>query len=73
MGVYLQKFEVYVRATKPSEALEKVYSETAAIHKVRRHMVRIEAIEEVPEEELGRIGDERITTLAALDRVVRYR
>jgi len=73
VGVYLQRFEVLVRAVKPSDAVEKVLSEAAAIHKVRRHLVKIESVEEVSDEELAKIGDERITALMAMDRVIRYR
>lgn len=62
------RFQLEVRATKPSEALEKAYSLMGSRHGLKRGQIEL-ALEEVRPEEASR-DDVRI--MASLDRVVKY-
>jgi LSU ribosomal protein LX len=63
-----RKFRVYLRALKPSDALERVYSELGSRHKLRRRHIRVNSVREVPLEE---VDDIRVLKLASLERIVR--
>jgi len=42
-----QTFTIDVRATKPEEAKEAIYTNLGSKHKVRRFLIRIDSVEEV--------------------------
>ena len=44
-----QNFEMYLREVDEKNALEKLYSLLGGNHKVKRHLIKIEKIEEVDE------------------------
>jgi len=62
-----QKFVKDVRATKPSEALELVYSLLGSNHKVKRKHIRIYEVKEIPIEETKNL---QIVALHKLNRIV---
>jgi large subunit ribosomal protein LX len=63
-----RKFRVYVRALKPRDALERVYSELGSRHKLKRRHIRVASVREVPLEE---VDDMRFLKLASLNRIER--
>jgi large subunit ribosomal protein LX len=63
-----RKFRVYVRALKPRDALERVYSELGSRHKLKRRHIRVASVGEVPLEE---VDDMRVLKLAGLNRIER--
>jgi large subunit ribosomal protein LX len=63
-----RKFRVYVRALKPHDALERVYSELGSRHKLKRRHIRVASVREVPLEE---VDDMRVLKLAGLNRIER--
>jgi len=63
-----RKFEIYVRAVKEEDAIEKIYSELGSRHKLKRYHIRIDEVREVPLEE---VEDLHILQLAELTRWVR--
>ncbi|MEM1873441.1 MAG: 50S ribosomal protein L18Ae [Acidilobaceae archaeon] len=62
-----RKFRRYVRALRPEDALEIVYSELGSRHKLKRSHIRVESIREVP---LSEVEDRNIVKLASLDKIV---
>ncbi|HIQ03952.1 MAG TPA: 50S ribosomal protein L18a [Desulfurococcales archaeon] len=62
-----QKFVKDVRATKPSEAIELVYSLLGSNHKVKRRHIKIHEVKEIPVEETKSL---QILALHKLDRIV---
>ncbi len=64
-----QKFEIIRRGTKPEDVVERVYSELGSRHKLKRYHIRLEKVEEVPEEE---VEDLHYLQLAHLDSWVAY-
>ncbi len=65
---YWQKFSKEVRAVKPEDAVEKVLSELGSRHKVKRHHIVIEKVEEIPPEE---VRNQYLLQLAQLKRWVK--
>ncbi len=65
-----RKFTLYVRALKPEDALEKVYSELGSRHKLRRKHIKVEDVKEVSLEE---VDDLHIIRLSALKKWVKVR
>lgn len=63
-----RKFRVYVRALKPRDALERVYSELGSRHRLKRRHIRVASVREVPPEE---VDDMRVLKLASLNRIER--
>jgi len=63
-----RKFRVYVRALKPRDALERVYSELGSRHRLKRRHIRVASVREVPLEE---VDDMRVLKLASLNRIER--
>ncbi len=49
-----QKFSLEVTATKPYEAIEKVYCELGSRHKLPRNLIKIESVREIKPEEARR-------------------
>ena len=47
-----QKFEIIRRGFKPEEVVERTLSELGSRHKLKRYHIRIEKVEEVPEDQI---------------------
>ena len=63
----VQKFVKDVRAVKPEDAIEIVYSELGSRHKVKRKHIRILKVYEIAPEESK---DPNINKLSLLDKIV---
>jgi len=63
----IQKFVKDVRAVKPEDAIEIVYSELGSRHKVKRKHIKIFKVHEIPPEETKDIN---LYRLSMLDRIV---
>lgn len=59
----IQKFVKDVRAVKPEDAIEIVYSELGSKHKVRRKHIKIFKVYEIPPEETKDINLYRLSML----------
>ena len=62
-----QKFVKYVRATKPEDAVEYIYSWFGSKNKIKRYNVRIEEVKEVSLEE---VKDKTVLDLSKLDKII---
>ena len=47
-----QKFKKEVRAVKPEDAIEKIYSELGSKHKLKRAHIRVESVKEISRDEV---------------------
>ncbi|CCC82432.1 50S ribosomal protein L18Ae [Thermoproteus tenax] len=62
------KFKKYVTATKPYEAVQKVFELIGSNHKVKRGQIRIDRVEEAPIDE----APDEIKALVYIDRIIAY-
>lgn len=56
MGSFMTRFQKKVRASKPEDALDRVYKELGGQHKVKRRAIKILRIEELSPEPEGDEG-----------------
>ena len=64
-----QRFSLELLASKPSEAIEKAYSELGSRHKLKRSMIKIEEVREVSKDE---IMHSRISQLMYIEALVKW-
>ena len=64
-----QKFVIDVPATKPSEAIEKVYSDLGSRHKLKRNLIRIESIREISKDEVRK---REVLQLLSLESLIKW-
>ncbi|MGC9152585.1 MAG: 50S ribosomal protein L18Ae [Vulcanisaeta sp.] len=69
IGRQWQKFSIDVLATKPSEAIEKVYSDLGSRHKLKRSFIRIESVKEVGRDEVKRT---ELLQMLSLESIVKW-
>ncbi|MCE4618585.1 MAG: 50S ribosomal protein L18a [Desulfurococcales archaeon] len=63
-----RKFSIYVRAVKPEDAIEKVYSDLGSRHKLKRYHIKIKEVKEVS---LDEVDDLRVVRLSMLTKWVK--
>lgn len=63
-----RKFSIYVRAVKPKDAIEKVYSDLGSRHKLKRYHIKIKEVKEVS---LDEVDDLRVVRLSMLTKWVK--
>ncbi|MEM0369114.1 MAG: 50S ribosomal protein L18Ae [Pyrobaculum sp.] len=63
------KFTIEVSAEKPYDAIEMVYSLLGSRHRLSRTQIRIREVAAIA---LDEVRSERIKTLMALDKVIKY-
>ncbi|ADN49440.1 50S ribosomal protein L18Ae [Vulcanisaeta distributa] len=69
IGMQWQRFSLELLATKPSEAVEKAYSELGSRHKLKRSMIRIEEVREISKDEVKRT---EILQLLSMESLVKW-
>lgn len=58
---YQTDFRKEVRAVKPEDAVEMVYTEVGSKHRVKRFQIKILEVEEVPPEEIESLTVRKLT------------
>ncbi|MDH5437364.1 MAG: 50S ribosomal protein L18Ae [Candidatus Bathyarchaeota archaeon] len=59
---YQTGFRKEVRAVKPEDAVEKIYTEVGSKHRVKRFQIKIIKVEEVPPEEIENFTIRKLTS-----------
>jgi large subunit ribosomal protein LX len=59
---YQTGFRKEVRAVKPEDAVEKIYTEVGSKHRVKRFQIKIVKVEEVPPEEIENFTIRKLTS-----------
>ena len=59
---YQTGFRKEVRAVKPEDAVEKIYTEIGSKHRVKRFQIKIIKVEEVPPEEIENFTIRKLTS-----------
>jgi large subunit ribosomal protein LX len=58
---YQTGFRKEVRAVKPEDAVEKIYTEVGSKHRTKRFQIKIIKVEEVPPEEIESFNIRKLT------------
>jgi len=58
---YQTSFRKEVRAVRPDDAVETIYTEIGSKHRVKRFQIKITKVEEVPPEEIESITIRKLT------------
>jgi large subunit ribosomal protein LX len=66
IGAQWRKFTIEVPATKPSEAIEKAYSDLGSRHRLERGLIRIEEVKEISKDEVRRTELLQLMSLESL-------
>ncbi len=70
IGDFWNLFRVYVRAVRPSDAVEYVYSRLGGNYRVKRTHIKIFEVREV---EQAQVEDENVVEFSKMDRIIVYR
>ncbi len=70
IGDFWNAFRIYVRAVKPSDAVEYVYSRLGSTYNIKRSHIRIADVREV---EQSQVRDENLIEYTKMDRIIVYK
>ncbi len=70
IGDFWNVFRMYVRAVKPADAVEHVYSRLGSTYNIKRSHIRIIDVKEV---EQAHVKDENLIEYSKIDRIIVYR